>query len=69
VTALAVLLVVLLELAAMHIPMACITGCRRTPVHTRHPGRVAGRVGPLLAMTIHAVRLLMGAVKDSRPGA
>jgi len=61
VTALAVLLLVLLELAAMHVPMACITGRRRAPVHARHPGRVAGRVGPLPAMTIHAVGLLVSA--------
>ena len=45
VTALTVLLLVLGELAAMHVPMARITGRRRAPVHPRRAGRVADASG------------------------
>jgi len=61
VTSFTVLLLVLHELAAMRVGMASIAGRRRASVPTRRAGRVAGRVGPLLSMTIHAVGLLVGA--------
>jgi len=61
VTSLTVLLVVLLELAAVHVQMTRIAGDGRAPVYAGPMQWLAGRADPLLPVTIGAVSLLVGA--------